>query len=104
MFFCSQKYRNPWPVEVDALSLFHYRSHTGQEVDLVLENSEGKLVGIEVKASATIDAKSFKGLKSLAEATKKCFHRGIVLYNGTQILPFGEGMFALPISSLWQPR
>lgn len=87
MFFCSQKYRNPWPVEVD----------------LVLENSEGKLVGIEVKDSATIDAKSFKGLKSLAEATKKRFHRGIVLYTGTQILPFGEGMFAMPISSLWQP-
>ena len=83
-------------------SLFHFRSHTGQEVDLVLENSAGKLVGIEVKASATVDAKAFRGLQSLAEATKRRFHRGIVLYAGRQTLPFGSGMFAMPISSLWE--
>lgn len=82
--------------------LFHYRTQTGQEVDIVLEDAAGRLVGVEVKASATISASDFKGLHALAEATGRQFHCGIVLYSGTEPLPFGQRLHALPVQVLWR--
>ena len=81
--------------------LFHFRTQTGQEVDLVLEDAAGRVVGIEVKASASVAAKDFKGLRTLAEAVGARFLRGLVLYTGTQSIPFGRAFHALPVQALW---
>jgi hypothetical protein len=81
--------------------LFHYRQPTGQEVDLVLEDPAGNMVGIEVKASATLNGSEFKGLRSLAELAGKRFRCGIVLYTGASANTFGANLHALPIQSLW---
>lgn len=81
--------------------LYHWRTHGQQEVDLVLE-SAGRLVGIEIKASASVSGDDFKGLKALAEEAGERLARGIVLYCGREMLPFGEKMVALPISALWR--
>jgi len=82
--------------------MFHFRTQTGQEVDIVLEDRSGNLVGIEVKASATVHAHDFKGLRALAETTARRFLRGVVLYTGTESIPFGESLTALPVQLLWQ--
>ncbi len=82
--------------------MFHYRTHTGVEVDVVLEGGGGRIVGIEVKSSAAITADDFKGLRHLAEAVGDRFHRGVLLYGGTELLPFGPGMYAIPIPAVWQ--
>lgn len=82
--------------------LFHFRTHGGREVDLVLEADDGRIVGIEVKASATIDSRDAAGLRTLAEEAGNRFHRGVLLYAGSEMLPFGPGLHALPMSSLWQ--
>jgi predicted AAA+ superfamily ATPase len=84
--------------------IFHFRTQTGQEVDIVLEDRAGKLVGIEVKASSTVTAQDFKGLRALAETTGKRFHRGIVLYTGAGSLPFGPELYAIPVNALWHKR
>jgi len=81
--------------------LFHFRTQTGVEVDLVLENAAGEIVGLEVKASATVSAADFKGLRALMEARGERFVRGVVLYTGQQVIPFGERLHAVPISLLW---
>ena len=81
--------------------LFHFRTQTGQEVDMVLEDSAGRLVGIEVKAGATLNSQDFKGLRAFAEMTGRRFRRGVVLYTGTESIPFGRQLHALPISVLW---
>lgn len=81
--------------------LFHFRTHGGREVDLVIEADDGRIVGIEVKAAATIDRGDFAGLEALREAAGARFHRGVVLYTGREPLPFGKRLFALPIASLW---
>lgn len=85
-------------------SLFHFRTQTGQEVDIVLEDRAGRLVGIEVKASSTVAAQDFRGLRALAEGAGKHFLRGIVLYTGAEILPFGAELFAVPVNALWHKR
>ena len=81
--------------------LYHFRTQTGREVDIVLEDRSGRIVGIEVKAGATLGAKDIKGMKALAELAGKRFHRGIVLYGGQDTIPFGSRIHSMPINTLW---
>lgn len=83
------------------LSLFHFRTSGGQEVDFVIERSDGSLVGIEVKATSQVDNKMFNHMKAFAEETGKKFLRGVVFYTGEKAIPFAKNLFALPIDVLW---
>lgn len=84
----------------EAVQMFHYRTQSGQEVDVLLENGRGQLVGIEVKASSTVTSGDFASLRAVAEAVGDSFVRGMVLYTGSQVIPFGERMHAVPLSIL----
>ncbi|RJP32530.1 MAG: ATP-binding protein [Phycisphaerales bacterium] len=87
--------------EIDP-TLWHFRDHRGHDVDFVLESRGGRqIVGIEVKATATLDADDFRGLRLLAEAAGERFHRGVVLYTGAESVPFGERLHALPVTAVW---
>jgi hypothetical protein len=79
----------------------HFRDKERNEVDIVLENRRGEVVGIEVKASATVTSKDFSGMRKLAQACGPKFVQGLVLYDHDQIVPFAENMFAAPLSCLW---
>lgn len=68
--------------------LYHFRTEGGHEVDIVLESGDGRIVGIECKSGIRLNSDTFKGLRALKELTGKKFHRGIVLYLGTDILSF----------------
>jgi predicted AAA+ superfamily ATPase len=81
--------------------LFYLRTQTA-EVDLVAESRDGLVAGVEVKAASVVDDRDFKGLRELRELTGKKFVRGVVLYLGTEVASFGDGMFAVPVSALWQ--
>jgi predicted AAA+ superfamily ATPase len=82
--------------------LHHYRTTTGREVDILLEDAAGRLVGLEVKASATVVRKDFLGLDALAEDTGEQFMRGIVLYTGDEPVSFTKNYQALPVSAIWR--
>ena len=84
-----------------AVTLHHYRSAAGAEVDIVLEDRRGRVAGVEVKAAAGVGRRDFAGLESLAEALSERFVRGVVLYGGSQVVPFGERLHALPLRALW---
>jgi predicted AAA+ superfamily ATPase len=83
------------------LTPYHFRDRDMREVDIVLERDDGMIVGIEVKASATVKAGDFSGLRALAEACGDRFAFGIVLYDSADIVPFGDRLAAAPLSSLW---
>ena len=85
----------------ESCAVYHYRDKDQDEVDLVIEAGDGALVGIEIKASATVNAGDFKGLRKLAAASERDFRLGLVLYDGTRAVPFGERLFAAPIPCLW---
>jgi predicted AAA+ superfamily ATPase len=78
-----------------------YRDVEKVEVDFVLENSRSQVVGIEVKATATIKNTHLKGLKKLATICGANFQMGVLLYDGSETLPIGDRIWAVPISSLW---
>ncbi len=82
-------------------TLYHYRDKDQDEVDIVVEEDAGAVVGIEVKASATVTGGDFKGLRKLAAACGDDFKLGIVLYDGDRSVPFGDRLFAAPVSCLW---
>ena len=86
----------------EQISLFHFRTQTGQEVDLVLENPAGRIVGIEIKSSSSVRPEDFKGLRYLQEEIKSKFVCGIVLYTGSNVVSFGPNLKAIPISSIWK--
>lgn len=81
-----------------------YRDKSQFEVDFVLEDALGNLVGIEVKAAASIGAADFAGLRQLAALTVDRFAAGIVLYDGDTTLPFGPKLWAVPLGTLWRAR
>lgn len=81
--------------------LLHFRAASGHEVDLVLEDAAGRIVGVEVKSAASVAASDFNGLKALQAAAGKRFLKGVVLYDAAETIPFGSALSAVPISSLW---
>lgn len=85
----------------DDYRLMYYRDADKFEVDVVIENAAGQLVGVEVKASATVKASDLRGLKKWAALAGPQFRLGVVLYDGTETLPLGDGLWAAPLSSLW---
>lgn len=80
----------------------HFRTRDGVEVDLVLEQDGHAIAGVEVKASATVTAADFRGLRQLRAAAGERFQAGVVLYDGEHSLPFDERMYAVPIRALWE--
>lgn len=85
----------------ETAGLYHFRDKDQNEVDVVVEDMAGQIVGIEVKASATVRREDFRGLKRLASACGEDFCLGVILYDGDRVLPFGPRLFAAPIPTLW---
>ena len=83
------------------LTPHHFRDQQMREVDIVLERDDGMIVGIEIKASATVKSSDFGGLRTLAEVCGDRFAFGAVLYDSTDVVPFGDRLAAAPISLLW---
>jgi uncharacterized protein len=72
------------------------------EVDFVLEGADSRLAGIEVKASATVRHEDFKHLTTMRDRIgSERFIRGVVLYTGSERLPFGDRLEAWPLTTLW---
>ncbi len=85
----------------DEYQLHYYRDHDQVEVDFVIENAAGDIIGVEAKTSATVRESDLRGLKRLASLAGKHLRLGIILYDGKETLPVGENLWAAPISSLW---
>jgi len=99
--FILQELRRQASWRVDPIAFCHFRDKDGVEVDIVMEGSGQRVAGIEVKAAATVTSNDFRGLRKLQESARVRFAGGVVLYDGETTVPFGDGLFAVPIRSLW---
>lgn len=91
--------QNSWSEET--VELLHFRDKSKNEVDIVLERDTQQIIGIEIKASATVGKQDFNGLIKLAEFNPSKFEYGVVFYYGKEVLPFSQNgikLFALPMS------
>lgn len=84
------------------VNFYHFRDTARHELDLVIERSDGRVVGVEVKASMTVKPEDFNGLSIFADYAKDKFLHGVLFYSGDKVLPFrinGRVFHALPLSS-----
>ena len=68
---------------------------------MVLEKADGRVAGLEVKASATVGTSDFSALQQLRDQLGAKFIAGVVLYTGDQWVPFGDKLWLAPLSALW---
>jgi uncharacterized protein len=80
----------------------HWRTHDGDEVDLVLERDDGALVAIEVKAAERVRKGDFRSLRKLREALGERFLGGVVLHLGRHAFTHDDRLHALPADRLWR--
>ena len=81
--FVYQELRRQASWHPDPVRFYHYRNKDNAKVDIVLEGPGGCVTGVEVKASVTVEARDFRGLRKLREAAGKKFAAGMVLYDGS---------------------
>jgi hypothetical protein len=81
-------------------TISHYRDKDKHEIDFVVSDGREKVLGIEVKAGGRVGKDDFKHLKWFAANLAKSPFCGIVLYSGDDILPFGDGFYAVPLAAL----
>jgi predicted AAA+ superfamily ATPase len=74
----------------------------GQETDFVIEKDDGTAVAVEVKLDATITEKDFKNLELCQKTLGDNFKKGIIIYTGGDIVPFGGNLWAVPVNYLWE--
>lgn len=86
----------------EPLYFYHYRDKDKVEVDIVIETSDGSVIGIEVKASATLEKSDFQGLMRLKKAAGTHFHFGVLLYDGDHVNAFDQDIYSMPISAIWE--
>ena len=86
----------------EPIRFFHFRDRDDFEVDIVLERGQSGVAGVEVKAAASVNEGDFRGLRKLRNVAGTRFVSGVVLYDGTATIPFGDGLFAVPIRALWE--
>lgn len=102
--FVLQELRRQASAHAQPHTFFHYREKDGAEVDIVIARGATALAGVEVKASATASTADFRGLRKLKAAAGNRFAAGVLIYNGDTCLRFGDGLYAVPLQMLWQPR
>lgn len=87
---------------VTLVGFFHFRDRDDFEVDIVHEQGHAAVAGVEVKAAASVNESDFRGLRKLRDGAAERFVAGVVIYDGTATVRFGDGLFAVPVRKLWE--
>ena len=88
-------------VEMHPMWTMHYVRTRKHEIDFLITNERGQMLGIEVKAGESVSTDDFEHLHWFGDLVGKENFRGVVLYAGHRVRSGGQGCFALPMSALW---
>ncbi len=80
----------------DAIRSGHYRTHDGDEVDLVLEASSGDVLAFEIRSGELVRPADARPLGRLRDKLGDRFRVGIVLHTGGSTRPIGDRIVAAP--------
>ena len=84
---------SPWNI--------HYFRSRRHEIDFLVTNEKGHVLGIEVKAGESVASDDFQHLRWMQERLGEEHFTGVILYSGDQVRSGGRGCFALPMAALW---
>ena len=80
----------------------HWRTRDGIEVDLVIEDDNGRVLAFEIKAAGRTTGRDFTGLRALRDHLGDSMVAGIVFYTGNHSYTHEDRIHVLPIARLWQ--
>jgi predicted AAA+ superfamily ATPase len=100
--FVFQELRRQASWLADPVDFYHFRDRDDYEVDIVLQPGALAVAGVEVKAAATVKESDLRGLRKLRTAAGGRFIAGVVLYDGSATIAFGDSLYAVPIRKLWE--
>jgi predicted AAA+ superfamily ATPase len=86
----------------EPVTVGHWRTHDGDEVDYVMEFDDGRVLAFEVKANERVAGGDLKGLRKLRDAVGDRFIAGVALSTGARSYSYpGERLHVMPIDRLW---
>jgi hypothetical protein len=85
----------------DPVTRGHWRTHDEDEIDLILERDDGKVVAVEVKAASRVRGRDFGPMARLRNKLGAAFVGGVVLYTGRQAYSHDERLHVVPIERIW---
>jgi predicted AAA+ superfamily ATPase len=81
----------------------HWRTHDGDEVDFVVEDDAGRVLAIEVKSGDRVPAAQLSGIRKLRDAIGPRFTAGVVMSTGPHSYTVDDRIHVMPIDRLWTP-
>ncbi len=87
----------------ESVTLGHWRTREGDEVDIIMEFGDGSVLAFEVKAGERTTTGDVKGLKALRERLGKRFIAGVILTTGPRSYTLDDRIHVLPTDRLWRP-
>lgn len=78
----------------------HYRDSDKREIDFIIERGGKETIGIEVKCGSSVGIGDFKNMKWFKTKFKIDRFVGVVLYTGSDVLSFGDHMYAVPFANI----
>jgi uncharacterized protein len=87
----------------EPVTVGHWRTHDGDEVDLVMEFDDGRVLAVEVKANERVTSRDLKGLRTLHRALGDRFIAGIALTTGPRSYTHDDRIHVMPVDRLWRP-
>ncbi|MGL5860769.1 MAG: ATP-binding protein [Phycicoccus sp.] len=85
------------------VTLGHWRTSDGTEVDIVAEFDDGHVIAFEVKANQRATGADTTGLRQLRDALGPRFRAGVVLTTGQRTYTHDDRIHVMPIDRLWRP-
>lgn len=80
----------------------HWRTHDGDEVDLVAERGDGRVAAVEVTAASRVSGDALKGMLGLRRRLGAHFLGGAILYAGIRSYTYEDRVHVVPVDRLWK--
>jgi hypothetical protein len=69
-------------------------------VDYVIEDTDGRVTGVEVKSAQRFERKDLRGLDAFAEAAGERHAQSWLAYDGEEVIPLGPKTWAVPLGAI----
>ncbi|EAP97889.1 hypothetical protein JNB_13033 [Janibacter sp. HTCC2649] len=87
----------------EPVTVGHWRTHDGDEVDCVMEFDDGRILAFEIKANERVAGSDLKGLRTLRAALGDRLIAGIAFSTGARSYTYEERIHVMPVDRLWRP-
>jgi predicted AAA+ superfamily ATPase len=82
----------------------YWRTYDGDEVDLIVEHRDGRVIAFEIKVGSIPRPEDYRGLRKLKTKLGNRMVAGILLHTGVGAASNGDGIYTIPIDRLWKEK